>query len=321
MTHPVLPACAALALSLSAASASASCGSAYCTLMTDRYAQGTGEPHVGWSADLRLEYVRQKRLRSGTHDIDAGEVTDEEAIERETKNLNLLATLGYGFDQHWSVLLRVPAVRRDHSHDLLDEETGEPSTEERWRFTRLGDAQLLARYQAAIGEGATSLAAFGGLKLPTGSIHVANDDDVRAERALQPGSGTNDLVVGLAGRHVLGATDAAIGQIAVTQALDSREHFHPGRRIELAAGWSHAFSARLGSVVQLNYRHRERDSGAEAEPENSGATTVELSPGLTLGIGSMSTLYAYVQLPLYQDVNGIQLVPRNSFALGWTADF
>jgi hypothetical protein len=120
--------------------------------------------------------VRQKRLRSGTHDIDAGEVTDEEAIERETKNLNLLATLGYGFDQHWSVLLRVPAVRRDHSHDLLDEETGEASTEERWRFTRLGDAQLLARYQAAIGEGATSLAAFGGLKLPTGSIHVANDD-------------------------------------------------------------------------------------------------------------------------------------------------
>jgi len=107
----------------------------------------------------------------------------------------------------------------------------------------------------------------------------------------------------------------------VTQALDSREHFHPGRLIELAAGWSHAFSARLGSVVQLNYRHRERDSGAEAEPENSGATTVELSPGLTLSTKSMSTLYAYVQLPLYQDVNGIQLVPRNSFALGWTADF
>ena len=75
------------------------------------------------------------------------------------------------------------------------------------------------------------------------------------------------------------------------------------------------------SVVQLNYRHRERDSGAEAEPENSGATTVELSPGLTLSTKSMSTLYAYVQLPLYQDVNGIQLVPRNSFALGWTADF
>jgi len=105
-----------------------------------------------------------------------------------------------GRDNISVILLRVPAVRRDHSHDLLDEETGEPSTEERWRFTRLGDAQLLARYQATIGEGATSLAAFGGLKLPTGSIHVANDDDVRAERALQPGTGTNDLVVGLAGR-------------------------------------------------------------------------------------------------------------------------
>lgn len=120
---------------------------------------------------------------------------------------------------------------------------------------------------------------------------------------------------------MLGATDALIGQLAVTQALDSREDFRPGRRIEVAAGWSHAFSAGIGSVVQLNYRHRERDRGAEAEPENSGSTTVELSPGLTVGTGGMSTLYAYVQLPLYQEVNGIQLVPRNSFAPGWTADF
>ena len=73
--------------------------------------------------------------------------------------------------------------------------------------------------------------------------------------------------------------------------------------------------------MQLNYRYRERDRGAEAEPENSGSTTLELSPGVTLGTGSMSTLYAYVQLALFQKVNGIQLVPRNSFALGWTADF
>lgn len=163
MKHPVLrPACAAFALSFVTLAASASCGSAYCTLMTDRYAQGTGEPHVGWSADLRLEYVRQKRLRSGTHDIDADEVTDEEAVERETENLNLLASVGYGFDEHWSVVLRVPVVRRDHKHDLLDEETGQPSTPESWTFTRLGDMQLLGRYQTPLADAATSLAVFGG---------------------------------------------------------------------------------------------------------------------------------------------------------------
>ena len=91
-----LPRLCALSLAAAALSASASCGSAYCTLMTDRYAQGSGEPHPGWSADLRLESVNQTRLRSGTKFIDASQVTGEEAIERETKNLNFVTTLEYG---------------------------------------------------------------------------------------------------------------------------------------------------------------------------------------------------------------------------------
>jgi len=131
------------------AAASASCGSAFCTLMTDRYAQGAGESHLGWSADLRIESVSQTRLRSGTHDIDASQVTGEDAIERHTKNLNLVTTLGYGIDTDWSLLARIPVVRRDHLHDLIDEATGAAPIGQQWRFTRLGDVQLLARRQVA----------------------------------------------------------------------------------------------------------------------------------------------------------------------------
>ena len=64
-----------------------------------------------------------------------------------------------------------------------------------------------------------------------------------------------------------------------------------------------------------------RDRGAEAEPDNSGSTSVDVSPGITLGVGPTSTMYAYVQVPVHQKVNGIQLVPRASFVVGWTADF
>ena len=166
----------------------ASCGSAFCTLMTDRYAQASAESHPGWSADLRLEQVTQKRLRSGTTNLDASQVTGEEAIERHTKNLNLVTTLSYGFDNDWSLALRLPLVRRDHLHDLVDEETGAIGAPEQWRFTRLGDVQLLARRQFLAADAASAWALFGGFKLPTGSIRVTNDDGSRAERALQPRS-------------------------------------------------------------------------------------------------------------------------------------
>jgi hypothetical protein len=319
--HQLARTTAVLALASMASIAHASCGSTFCTLMTDRYAQGTGEPHVGWSADVRLEALTQKRLRSGTSNIDAGQVTGEEAIERHTKNLNLVTTLGYGFDENWSLSVRVPVVRRDHLHDLIDEQTGLPSTSERWRFTKLGDVQVLARHQSTVADGSMSYAWFGGLKLPTGSIKVSNGDGSRAERALQPGSGTTDLLIGVAGRVATGMSDALIGQASVAHALNQREDFKPGRRVELSAGWSHAYSRNLGAVLQINLRRRSRDSGAQAEPDNSGSTTLDLSPGITLGVGPASTLYAYMQLPLYQKVNGIQLVPRSALALGWTSDF
>ena len=74
-------------------------------------------------------------------------------------------------------------------------------------------------------------------------------------------------------------------------------------------------------MLQLNAQHRRRDSGAEAEADNSGSTTISLSPGLTVATGAASTLYGYVQVPMYQRVHGIQLVPRYTFAVGWTSDF
>jgi len=311
----------ALAIAALAASAHASCGSAFCTLMTDRYAQGGGDAHLGWSTDVRLEAVTQTQLRSGTSNLDASQVTGEEAIERHTRNLNLVTTLAYGIDADWSMSLRLPVVKRDHLHDLIDDQTGLASTPEQWRFTKMGDVQMLARRQFAVGDVAMTYALFGGLKLPTGSISVTNADGSRAERALQPGSGTTDLVLGMAGRKTIGLRDALIGQASVSQALNSREDFKPGRRIELSAGWSHAYSPDFGAVMQLNLRQRARDSGVQSEPGNSGSTTVDLSPGATVGVGHMSTLYAYVQLPVYQKVNGIQLVPHSALALGWTSDF
>ena len=310
-----------VALTVLATSATAACGSAFCTLMTDRFAQGTGDAHLGWSADLRLEFVSQTQLRSGTRNIDSSQVTGEEAIERRTINQNLVTTLDYGVNADWSLSLRAPVVRRHHEHDLIDGTTGLASTPQQWRFTKLGDVQLLARRQFVADDVSTAFALFGGLKLPTGSTRVVNSDGARAERALQPGTGTTDAVIGLAARHVLGGADAAVGQVGVSVALNQQEDFRPGARFEGSVGWSHAFSPDWGTVLQVNAQHRASDRGAQAEPLNSGSTTISLSPGLTVSVGRASTLYAYAQVPVYQSVRGIQLVPRTLFAVGLTRDF
>jgi hypothetical protein len=65
--------------------------------------------------------------------------------------------------------------------------------------------------------------------------------------------------------------------------------------------------------VQLNAQIKERDRGGEAEAEDSGGSFLWLSPGLSYALGRAAKLYGFVQLPLYQRVNGIQLTA------GWTA--
>lgn len=300
--------------------AHASCGSSYCSLLNDRFALGTWD-HVGWSADFRLESVTQDRLRTGARTIGAAEVSGEQVLERHTRNTNLVTTLERSFDMNWSLTLRVPVVRRDHLHDPIDEATGAIGPSEQWRFSRLSDVQLLARWQDARNAPDSSWAVTAGLKLPTGSKTVTNTDGARAERALQPGSGTTDLVLGVASRRTVWDTNALNLQATWTQALNGSEQFKPGRRIEVAAGWAHAYNPTLSAVLQLNLVLKARDSGDQAEPDNSGSTTLSLSPGVSVAVGVRSIVYAFVQLPVYQKVNGIQLVPKTSVAVGCTTSF
>jgi len=140
----------------------------------------------------------------------------------------------------------------------------------------------------------------------------------RPGRALLTVLGT---VVGVAARRAVGLSDAVIGQASVSEALGASEGFEPGRRLEISGGWSHAFSPKLGSVVQLNYQRRQSDRGPQAEPENSGSAIVSLSPGATFGVGHSSTVYTFVQVPIYEHVTGTQLVPHYALSVGWTRDF
>jgi hypothetical protein len=302
--------------------AHASCGAASCNLLNDRFALGTWD-HLGWSVDLRVETIAQDKLRHGSHDISPDEPPEgEEAVERHTRSTNLVATLDYALSPQWSVALRLPLLHRDHLHDLIDEETGELGARERWRYTRVGDVQALARWQApAAADGDFAWALTGGLQLPSGSHDVANAEGTVAERSLQPGTGTTASVLGASARWVLTFGDALNLQASWTHAFGESDGYRPGDRFDLSAGWAHAMSPTWSLLLQANASWRGRDRGAEAEPANSGSTSLSLSPGASVALGHDDVVYALLQVPVVQRVNGVQLVPATSLAAGWTHSF
>lgn len=310
------------ALALAPVAAAASCGSAFCMVDTQWSMQGVST-EAGTRLDLRYEYIDQDRLQSGRSHVGTGEVARDHD-EVRTLNRNLVGTLDHTFDANWGLTATLPLVQRSHFH--LQNEADGSQTPESWHFTRVGDLRLLGRYQFAPAESAEhTLGQWGlyfGAKLPTGSHTVANAEGERAERTLQPGTGTTDALLGAFVRRALPLRDLSwFAQTLVQAPLNTKDEYQPGRRWSLDTGVRYEASERLALLLQANGLIRGRDSGAQAEPEDSGGRSLWLSPGVSYVFTRNVQGYGFVQLPLYQYVNGLQLVATRSLVLGLTTRF
>jgi hypothetical protein len=313
----------AAAMLCATGAAEASCGSAFCMVNTNWGVQGVWNA-PGLRGDLRFEYIDQDQPRTGTRDIGVGEIPRHHD-EVRTINRNLFATFDYGFSEALGVSVIVPWVDREHEH--VHNHQGE-ALRETWNFAGLGDARVVGRYQFATAPAdpqATRVGFAGvtaGVKLPTGRTTVTNDEGEPAERTLQPGTGTTDALLGAYYREAIGTLNASwFVQANLQLPMNTYHDFRPGRQVlvDLGARWD--ATDRLGLMLQLNAHYKARDSGAEAEPEDSGSRTLSLSPGITFAITPAFQVYAFVQLPLYQRVNGVQLVADRSYAVGVSAQF
>jgi hypothetical protein len=303
-----------------AGNAQASCGSAFCSINTD-WGAGTTGLAEGSTLDVRYENIRQDQPRTGTRRIGVGEIRHHHD-EVHTFNQNLVATYSHTWASGWGLSATLPFVDRDHLHIHNHHGAQIP---EQWKFRELGDVRVTGRYQRALeGSDAAPRTAgvFFGLKLPTGRTNIANEDGDVAERSLQPGSGTTDLVAGAIFHQQLAASSAAwFAQVQLQQPLNSHNDFRPGAQLGLDLGYAHPFTERLSGLVQLNALLKRRDQGSEAEPADSGGRFLFLSPGLSYKVGEMFRVYAYYQHPLHQNVNGVQLTASRAFVVGVSTRF
>jgi hypothetical protein len=323
MSHRQAALAAAVASLVASTAAIGSCGSAFCMVNTNWGVQGVwNEP--GFRGDVRFEYIDQDQPRTGTRNVGVGEIPRDHD-EVRTLNRNVFATLDYGISAALGVSVILPWVDREHEHVHNGDDGPEP---ESWRFSGLGDMRVVGRYQFSptTNDPQATRVGFagvtGGLKLPTGRTTVANGEGEVAERTLQPGTGTTDALLGAYYREALGSIDASwFAQFNLQFPLDSYHAFRPGRQVLIDVGGRWDATDKLGLMLQLNALWKARDSGAQAEPDDSGSRTVSLSPGFTYALTPTIQVYAFLQVPVYQHVNGVQLVADRSYAVGVSAQF
>lgn len=309
-----------LALALAAPGAHASCGAAFCMVNTSWNVQGAWtEP--GLRLDLRYEYLDQDQPRSGSGKVGVGQISQHHD-EVRTVNRNWLATADYTANRDWGVAATLPLLDRSHAH--IHNHHGQQIWDS-WNFTRVGDLRVLGRRQWH-GESlqAQRLDSWGmsfGMKLPTGDFRVRNAEGELAERSLQPGTGTADVLFGGFFRSAFGSGASWFADAVAQLPIESRDQYKPGNRIALDLGYRRELGERLAVMLQLNALHKERDRGAAAEPADSGGRFLFASPGFSWVVAKNVQLYAFLQLPLYQYVNGVQLTADWAAVAGLSTRF
>jgi len=292
--------------------AHASCGAAFCSASNDWLSLTQGVT-PGWRVWGQAEYLKQDQLRAGTDKISPDEITSHHE-EVKTLNRNALLGLEYGFAPDWNASLVLPYSNREHLH--IHHHHGTPIPEA-WQFDEIGDARLTVRHQPAAHPDGLSWSLQGGLKLPTGSTDVRNADGEEAERSVQPGSGTTDLLLagGLA-YAPLSLPGSLFSNLTLQVPLNEKDDYQPGWRTSVQAGWLIPVQGKLDFILQGNLLYVARDSGDNAEPDDSGRTEIALVPGLYYAWSRQLSLYGQLELPVYQNVNGVQLTHDYAVSVG-----
>jgi hypothetical protein len=289
-------------------SSSFGCSVCGCSLSADWAAQGYPLT-PGFETAVRFEYFDQTQLRSGTHAVDRDSLTfpNDVEVQQRTLNRNLWLDLNY-VTGPWSVALQLPYY--DRFHTTIAEGDTEISTSQ---ASGLGDARLLARYQLQR-ERMSSWSLQFGLKLPTGRFDQTFAEGPQTgellDRGLQLGTGTTDLLAGVSWFGRPATNLGTFAQAALDQPLAARDDFLPSSSFNVSTGLRWLNASHFTPQLQVNMKFEGREHGAEADVENSGSTAIHLSPGVTAELSSKSTAFVFVQLPVYQRVNGLQLAPH-----------
>jgi hypothetical protein len=270
-------------------------------------------PHdSGGMAFVEYDFQDQDRNWSNTGPAPAANNGDKEIRTDFT-------TYGfqYMFNRSWGVQVEVPYDFRDFK--TLGGAGGNQVVSLKWGS--VGDVRLEGLF-TGFSEDLSSGLNFG-VKLPTGD-YAHNDAYGDIDRDTEIGTGSTDVLMGGFHRHRLTRDGnwTWFAQWLLDVPVLTQDQYRPGLEVDAAAGiYYHGWTFHgltLTPLAQVIASVRTSDSGNYASGgiydnngpvggRDSGYQRVLLSPGIELGLHKVS-LYADVELPVFQDFVGNQLV-------------
>lgn len=259
----------------------------------------------GTTLFAEYDFLDQTKNWSGTSSAPPADNSDKHI----RSNFSLVGAQ-HMFNDDWGVMVEVPYTERL----FTTADSGAPET---FDHSALGDVRVMGVYSGFSKDMSTGI--LFGLKLPTGDHSYANfDHDVEI------GSGSTDVMLG---GYTSGALDVTqdftwFAQAVWQHHIATQDHYTPGYELNAAAGvsftgWKLAPNVSLSPVVQVLASIRGRDGGV-GDPDNTGYQRMLVSPGVSLAVDQWK-FYADVELPIYQHVNGNQLIAP--YALKFIASY
>ena len=234
-----------------------------------------------------------------------------------------VAGLNYMFNRDWGVNVRIPTASRSFLTDTVG--NNDPADIQTFRTPQLGDIEITGMYTGFTNDMSKGL--IFGLKLPTGSYTAAGFD-----RDTQIGTGSTDLILGGFWRGMITGDNAwqyfaqfkylqpLLTSSAYDSDLQANADYRPGLQVDAALGvvynnWYHVGPFdKIAPLLQVIVSHRQPDSGAAADPADTGSDRIYISPGIdfTKVIDDPNNrtlkLYGDIEIPVYPRMNGNQLV-------------
>lgn len=305
-----------------------SCGCASCPLDTHRDLE-KGK----WQLGLDFESIVQDAVYVGSTPSNIGAIS-EHHDEVETVNDTWILSGQYAWSNQWSFGIALPLVHKKHFHihNHHNHTTGEVEIiNETWNYTGLGDLSLNTQYTWLQNWDGWTLQTSAALKLPTGATEMYNGDGDEAEVSIQPGSGSYDTTWGLHLEKTVLSYTLASGDYASLPLKIGYQYICPGSGTDswkngnkaiVSAGTDYMLSktSTLGIDFYALFIDKAEAGTTREDISNTGGKWLFFSPSLHTQINDQLSYHITAQMPLYRNVNGIQITSDLNVRMGVTLE-